>query len=523
MPLIVLASYWWVPDESGTWEHLRRYVLADYVVNSLAILVGVAALVGPVGVTTAWLVAAYEFPWRRHFEWLLVLPLALPTYIIAFTYGGMLDEVGPVQKTLRGMMGWSIGDVSLPPIRSLGGVILVMSLVLYPYVYLICRAVIATQIQHLSDVSQIMGLRGASRFFRIVLPLVRPALVAGTGLALMEALGDFGSVSFFGVDTFTTGIYRAWFNLEDVGSAARLSTMLMLFIFVLILVERWSRKNLHVEVANQPVGIRRVRLEGWHRGATSALCGLLVMLGFVVPVGQLMWWAASRWQVVWGSEYLWMVGRTFGLAAGVAILIVAAALWVRFSQRLTKSMVVELLGRATGLGYAVPGSVLSVGIMVSLGQTGSWWNGVTQGWGWEGVVLTGTLGALSYAYAVRFFAVAYGGLDGGFARIPQQVDEAALCLGRKPWQLLGAVHVPLLKGSLLSAGALVWIDILKELPATIILRPFNFDTLATKTYELAKGELLPDASVYALSIVLVGVLPVMLLVRSMGGGKEGSE
>lgn len=257
LPLAVILGYWAVPDE-GAWAHLSEYVLTDYILNSFALLIGVAVLTGVTGLVTAWLVAAYDFPGRSLCEWTLFLPLALPTYIIAFTYGGLMDELGPVQTTVRALLGTEPGThLPFPEIRSLPGVILVMSLVLYPYVYLICRAVITSQIQHLSDMAQVMGLSGTERFFRVALPLVRPALVAGIGLAVMEALGDFGSVSFYGVPTFTTGIYRTWFNLGDLASAARLSSLLMLFMLALILVERFSRRKIQVGVSNQPVESKR--------------------------------------------------------------------------------------------------------------------------------------------------------------------------------------------------------------------------------------------------------------------------
>ncbi len=517
LPLIAILSYWFVPDQ-GSWDHLAEHVLGDYIFNSFALLIGVGLITGTVGVSTAWLVAAYEFPLRRHLEWALLLPLSLPTYIIAFTYGGILDEMGPVQSSLRTLLSVPLGQpLPFPEIRSLPGVTIVMSLVLYPYVYLICRAVIATQIQHLTDIAQVLGLSEFKRFYRVVLPLVRPALVAGIGLAVMEALSDFGSVSFYGVPTFTTGIYRTWFNLGDLPSAARLSSLLMLFMLALIFVERLSRRNIHVDVANQPLGMRRTTLQGRRASLTTLFCLSPVLFGFCIPVTQLVVWATSKLSTLLESEYWLMVIRSLGLGVGVAAAIVLLVTIMRFSQRILHSHYIEGLNRIASMGYAIPGSVLSVGILIPLTKLDLWTAQATQNWfGWStGLLLSGSVIALAYSYTVRFMAVGYNTVDGSFARTPRQLDEAALCLGKPPGYILTRVHFPVIKSSLFAASALVLIDILKELPATLILRPFNFDTLATRTYELATEEQLPAASIYALSIVVAGLIPIYLLTRAI--------
>ncbi len=517
LPLLAIFSYWLVPDQ-GSWDHLAEHVLGDYIFNSLWLLIGVGLLTGAIGVSTAWLVAAYEFPLRRHLEWALLLPLALPTYIISFTYGGLLDEMGPVQRAAREVLSIPLGQhMAFPEIRSLPGVIIVMSLVLYPYVYLICRAVIASQIQHLTDIAQVLGLSGPQRFFRVALPLVRPALVAGVGLAVMEALSDFGSVSFYGVPTFTTGIYRTWFNLGDLTSAARLSSLLMIFMLALIFIERLSRRNIHVDVANQPIGLDRTPMHGKWAVAICLFCLAPVVLGFGIPVTQLALWATGKLTTLATPEYWAMLGRTLGLGLGVAGLVVLLVTVMRFSQRVLHSHAVEGLNRVASMGYAIPGSVLSVGILIPLTKMDLWTSQATQDWfGWSaGLLLSGSVIALAYSYIVRFLAVGYNTIDGAFARTPRQLDDAALCLGKRPWTILSRIHFPVIKGSLFAAAALVLIDILKELPATLILRPFNFDTLATRTYELATEEQLPAASIYALSIVVAGLIPIYLLTRAI--------
>jgi len=517
LPLLAILSYWFVPDK-GSWDHLTEHVLGNYIFNSLWLLIGVAFLTGTIGVTTAWLVAAYEFPLRKHLEWALLLPLALPTYIISFTYGGILDEMGPVQLLMRDVLSIPLGQhMPFPEIRSLPGVLIVMSLVLYPYVYLICRAVIASQIQHLSDIAQVLGLSGPQRFFRVALPLVRPALVAGIGLAVMEALSDFGSVSFYGVPTFTTGIYRTWFNLGDITSAARLSSLLMIFMLALIFIERLSRRNIHVEVSNQPIGLDRTPMHDKWSVLSCLFCLTPVILGFGIPVTQLTIWATEKLATLATPEYWAMLGRTLGLGLSIAGLMVVVVTVMRYSQRVLHSHSVEALNRVASMGYAIPGSVLSVGILIPLTKMDLWTSQAAQNWfGWStGLLLSGSVLALAYSYIVRFLAVGYNTVDGAFARTPRQLDDAALCLGKKPWKILGQIHFPVIKGSLFAAAALVLIDILKELPATLILRPFNFDTLATRTYELATEEQLPAASIYALSIVVAGLIPIYLLTRAI--------
>jgi len=517
LPLVAIFSYWLVPDQ-GAWDHLAEHVLGSYIANSFWLMIGVGLLSGIIGVTTAWLIAAYSFPIQRQLEWALLLPLALPTYIISFTYGGILDEMGSVQRTVRDLLSIPSGQhLPFPEIRSLPGVIIVMSLVLYPYVYLICRAVITSQIQHLTDTARTLGLSGTQRFFRIALPLVRPALVAGIGLAVMEALSDFGSVSFYGVPTFTTGIYRTWFNLGDLPSAARLSSLLMLFMLSLIFIEHYSRRQIRSSGFNTPLGSVRSHLNGKWGLAATLVCLLPVSLGFGIPVIQLGFWASSRLTTLATPEYWAMLGRTLGLGLGVAGLVVVLVTIMRYAQRLLDSQTVATMNRLAGMGYAIPGAVLSVGIMIPLTKTDIWISGITQHWfGWTaGLILSGSILALGYSYAVRFMAVGYHTMDSAFVRMPRQLDEAALSLGKKPLVILGRIHLPVIQSSLFAALALILIDILKELPATLILRPFNFDTLATRTYELAIEEQLPAASIFALSIVVAGLVPIYLLTRAI--------
>jgi len=522
LPVLVVFSFWLVPVESD-WTHIRETVLGEYIRNSLGLFVIVAVVTAVVGATTAYLVATYEFPGRGFLEWVLILPLALPTYIAAFAYLGLLDYAGPVQTGIRDLFGFETArDYWFPEIASLPGVAIVMSLVLYPYVYLLARPVMSNQVQELHETARTFGWHGFGLFRRVALPLSRPAIAAGAGLAVMEALGDFGSVSFYGVPTFTTGIYRTWLNMGDLPGAARLASLLLVFVLAAILLERWSRRRMPVETANQRIEARRQPLIGWQAAAAFFVCLVPPLLGFALPVYQLGTWAVDHLQVLATPAFYGMAARTAGLALGVAIFIVVVGLLLRYGQRVVDSRLIEGCNRLASLGYAVPGSVVAVGVLIPLAGLDRFLDGRFESWfGISlGLVFSGTVFALAYAYFVRFVAVAYGAADGGLGRLSRQLDHAALTLGCGPVRSLFRIHFPLLRGTLLGALVLVMVDIMKELPATLILRPFNFETLATYTYALASEERLPEAAVYALAIVTLGVIPVFVLTKLMKTGRE---
>jgi len=521
LPVLVVFSFWFVPVESD-WTHIRETVLGEYIRNSLGLFVIVGLLTSLIGATTAYLIATYEFPGRGALEWLLILPLALPTYIAAFAYLGLLDYAGPVQTGIRELFGFeTVRDYWFPRVASMPGVAVVMSLVLYPYVYLLARPVMSNQVQELHETARTFGWRGIGLFRRVALPLSRPAIAAGAGLAVMEALGDFGSVSFYGVPTFTTGIYRTWLNMGDLPGAARLASLLLIFILAAILIERWSRRRMPVETANQRIEARRQGLTGWRALAAFVVCLLPPLLGFALPVYQLGTWAVDHLEVLRSGEFYAMATRTAGLALGVALFLVAFGFLLRYGQRVVSSRLIEGSNRLASLGYAVPGSVVAVGVLIPLAGLDRFLDARFESWfGISlGLVFSGTILALAYAYFVRFLAVAYGAADGGLGRLSRQLDHAALTLGCGPVRSLFLIHLPLMRGTLLGAAVLVMVDIMKELPATLILRPFNFETLATYTYALATEERLPEAAVYALAIVALGVVPVVILTRLMKTGE----
>jgi iron(III) transport system permease protein len=504
------------------WRHLVSTVLGDYVRNTLLLMLGVGIGTFVLGAGAAWLVSTFRFPGRALFEWALVLPLAVPAYIIAFVYTDLLDYAGPVQTWLRTLFGWTTKrDYWFPEIRSLGGAIVMLTLVLYPYVYLLGRAAFLRQSRSAVEASRMLGRGPTATFFTVVLPLARPALVVGVSLALMETLNDFGTVSFFAVRTFTAGIYDVWLNQYNVAGAAQLASSLLIFVLAVLGLERWSRRGQHFDQAF--AGLRpmpRQRLFGWRAGAALAACALPVALGFVLP-GLILLELALTWGTYRGV-FVYDLARSLALAAGAGLLAVCIGLLLAYGLRLRKDPLVRVATRVASVGYAVPGSVIAVGVLLPFAWLDNTVDGLARsllGVG-TGLLLSGTAAAVVFAYLVRFNAVALGAIESGLAKVTRNMDDAARTLGQAPGGVLMRVHVPILKGSILTALILVFVDVLKELPATLLLRPFNFNTLATRVYELAADQRFEEASLPALTIVAAGILPVIVLVRAMRPRKE---
>jgi iron(III) transport system permease protein len=513
--LVIFASV--LQNQTEVWLHLRQTVLADYVINSLLLATGTGCGALLLGTSTAWFVSQYQFFFRRPLEWLLLLPLAMPAYIIAYTYTGMLDFAGPVQSMLREQFGWRYGDYWFPQIQSLTGAVIMLSLVLYPYVYMLARTAFAEQSASLFEASRTLGKSPRQHFWQVALPLARPAILTGTALAMMEAFADYGTVQYFGIATFTTGIFRTWFGMGNQVAAAQLAAMLTSFVLVLLLLERWSRRKIRYYHQGQRNNVTPRRpLKAAKQAAVLLWCAVPVLLGFVIPVMQLGVWASERFEVTFDAQFGSLVWNSFRLAAMAAAFSVLLALVFAYAKRLRRDPLVQLPVKVASLGYAVPGTVIAIGVMWPLAQLDSridllaeQWLGVRTG-----LLFSGTLFALLLAYTVRFLAVSLHSVESGLERIKPSMDNAARSLGYTPLQVLQRVHVPLLRGSVLTALLLVFVDVLKELPATLVLRPFNFNTLAVRTYELASDERLADAALPALAIVLVSLLPVILLARS---------
>lgn len=525
LPVIVVFAHVFLPA-GEVWHHLRATVLADYVGNSLLLMVGVGLGTLAMGVPAAWMVSMCDFPGRRTFEWALLLPLAFPAYIIAYTYTGLLDFAGPVQGALRGLFGWGFGDYWFPQIRSLPGAAAMLTLVLYPYVYLLARAAFLEQSVCVIEVSRTLGCSPWAAFRRIALPLARPAIVAGVMLALMETLADFGTVQFFGVATFTTGIFRTWFGLGDPAAAAQLSAVLLAFVFVLIVLEQWSRRRARFHhTSSRYSRLPRYRLHGTRGLLAFVACLIPVAFGFLIPATQLGWWSSRRPEAWIEPGFLGLMGNSLMLAVAAAVLAVLLAAFMAYGRRLRRTTPVSLAVRVAGMGYAVPGTVIAVGVMLPF----AWFDNTVDAFMYDrfgistGLILSGTVAALLFAYCVRFLAVSLNTVEAGLGKIRPTMDDAARSLGRSPGGVLARIHLPVMRGTLLTALLLVFVDVLKELPATLILRPFNFDTLAVRAYNLASDERLMEASTPALAIVLVGIVPVILLSLTIARSRPGQE
>ena len=520
-PILVVGAHLFLPA-GDVWPHLVDTVLARYVTNTLCLLLGVGLATLVIGAGTAWLCAMCRFPGRAVFQWALLLPLALPAWAIAYAYAGMFEYAGPVQSALREAFGWTRRDYWFPDIRSLGGAIAVLSLALYPYVYLLARAAFLDQSVCALEIGRTLG-RGAWRGFAgIALPLARPALAGGVALALMEALSDFGTVDYYGVDTFATGIYRTWFALGDVAAAAQLSAVLLVFVFAVLAAERWQRRRARYHHTTGRSGrVSAHRLSGWRAALAASACFAPLALGFLLPAGRLAAWAASTWRDRADGDFGALAGTSFLLAALTALLAVAAALSIAYAARLGLGPIGRAARRIAGLGYAVPGAVVAVGVLLPLAWLDHRIDAVARAvFGVStGLLVTGGVAALVFAYLVRFLAVSMNAVDAAFVRVTGHMDGAARTLGAGPARVLRRIHLPMLRGGLLTAALLVFVDTMKELPATLILRPFDVNTLAVRAYELASDERLADAAAPALAIVVVGLLPVILLSRAVARGR----
>lgn len=523
LPVASVGLNIFVGGTSATWSHLASTVLPEYILNSLWLCVGVGIGVGTLGVTTAWLTAMHDFPGRRFFEWALVLPLAMPAYVMAYVYTDFLQFVGPLQTALRETFGWEHGDYWFPDIRSLPGAIMMFVCVLYPYVYLLVRTAFLERASGMLEAARTLGMGPWRAFFAVSLPLARPAIVAGVALALMETLADYGTVAYFAVNTFTTGIYRAWFSLGDRVAAAQLAAMLLSFVLFLLMAERISRGRARYHNTtgrNRPMA--GARLRGFSALLAFVGCLLPLLLGFLLPAALLLKMALTDGDAQFGERFLLLSRNSFLLAGVTAAIGVLLALLMAYGARLSKNTLASSLNRLVGLGYAVPGAVIAVGVLIPVTRLDNWLAGQWEHWFGSnpGLLLTGGIAALVYAYLVRFLAVALHTVETSLAKITPNMDDAARSLGLGQGATLRRVHAPLLRGSLLTAGLLVFVDVMKELPATLVMRPFNFDTLATQVYTLASDERLAEASTASLAIVAVGLLPLIALSRQISRARK---
>ncbi|TCP38038.1 ABC transporter permease [Rhodovulum marinum] len=518
--LMPILSVFWIAltPEENIWPHLASTTLPRYLGNTAFLMVGVAGLAAAVGAGAAWLVSMYRFPFARWLEWLLLLPLAIPAYVGAYALVDFLEYAGPVQTGLRALFGWtSAQDYWFPEIRSRGAAVLVLAAALYPYVYLLSRAAFREQSGCAYEVARALGAGPFSLFRRVGLPLARPAIAAGSAIVMMETVNDFGVVEFFAVQTLTAGIFSVWLESGNAGGAAQIAVVILVLILVLVALEKISRRNLRFHNLGRHhrplVPVRLTGVAGW--GATLA-CALPVALGFVLPVGVISAHALANAEAWTDPGLLRALGNTLTVGGLAAVGTVAAGLFLVYGVRLTGRSLPKLLLPVTTIGYAAPGAVLGVGLLIPMAAADNALADGVQGlFGVDiGLVMTGSAFAIVYAYGVRFFAIAQGAADAAMGRITPSLPMAARSLGRTARGTLTAVYLPLIRASVGTALLLVFVDCVKELPATLLLRPFNYNTLATRVYEKASLENLGDAAPAALLVSAVGLVAVGLLARA---------
>ncbi|WP_102109880.1 ABC transporter permease [Oceaniglobus roseus] len=518
--LLPLISVFWLafhPSEN-IWPHLLSTTLPRYMGNTLILMAGTGALAGTFGALTAWLVVMYRFPGVKALEWLLLLPLAIPAYVGAYALVDFLEYAGPVQTGLRAMFGWADSRAYwFPPIRSRGAAVIVLAASLYPYVYLLARAGLREQSGCAYEVARALGAGPVALFWRVGLPLTRPAIAAGVAIVMMETVNDFGVVEYFAVQTLTTGIFSVWLETGNAGGAAQIACVILALVLGLVALEKLSRRNSRFyRLSRQQRRVERMPLAGGRGWAATAFCTLPFVVGFVLPVAVITAHALSkpdRWVDPGLLKALWHTVAVGGLAA---VLTVVAGLFLVYGVRLTGRALPRLLLPVTTIGYAAPGAVLGLGLLIPLAGVD---NAVADAWtaltgNDPGLILTGSAAAIVLAYMVRFFAIAQGAADAAMGRVSPSLPMAARALGRTAGGTLRDVYVPLIRGSVGTALLLVFVDCVKELPATLLLRPFNYNTLATRVHEQASLERIGEAAPAALMVMAVGMVAVALLART---------
>lgn len=512
--------------KENIWSHLAETVLPVYIITTLELMIGVGILSVITGVITAWLVTMCRFPGKRYFEWALMLPFAVPAYVVAYVYTDLLEYAGPIQSALREFFGWqSARDYWFPEIRSLGGAILMLGVVLYPYVYLLVRASFLEQSNSLRDASRLLGCTPLQSFLRISLPIARPAVAVGLALVSMETINDFGTVDFFAVKSMSAGIYDTWLNMGNLGGSAQIASLMMFFVVTLILLERLARaRQKQFNSSDRFKALDTYKLTGWKAALAWVVCAAPILVGFIIPTLILANYAMQHLDQLYQEDFITFASNSFFLSATAALITILIALLLAYSKRLYKHKSLTAAANFASLGYAMPGAVLAIGVIIPLAAFDNLVDdfmrstfGISTG-----LLLSGTTFAIIFAYSVRFLAVSTGAVESSLNKITPTMDMASRSLGMNPLQTLLKVHLPLIKGGIVSAALVVFVDCMKELPATLILRPFNYDTLATFVYQFASDEMLEECSLAALLIVAVGVIPVILLTRTITSTRKES-
>lgn len=515
---IVFSSF--LSPAGDVWEHLARNTLPELLINTFCLLLGVGAGTALLGVSLGWLTAVCEFPGRRIFSWALLLPLAIPSYVTAFVAISIFDFTGPVQTWLRAVLPPEL--YWFPKVRGRLGVIIVMTLALYPYVYLLARNAFSTQGKRMLEAAQSLGLNRRQGVFRVALPMARPWVASGVMLVLMETLADFGTVAVFNYDTFTTGIYKAWFGLFSLSAASQLASLLILLAFVILFAEQQSRSRLRFAEARPGVKLERIALGAGLSWLALGFAWIVLFLAFLLPLGQLLVWLVNVVAEAYDDRYLEFLWRSLLLAGTAALLTCAAALLIAYASRRHPDPATRIAVRIATLGYALPGAVLAVGIFIAIAAIDNWLIGFAERYLNinTGLLVQGTLAAMLIAYVARFLAVGHGPVDSAMHRITRSIDEAALSLGVHGLKLLRRVYLPMLRSGLLTALALVFVDVMKEMPITLMTRPFGWETLAVRIFELTSEGQWEQAALPAVALIAAGLIPIVLLVRQMEHGAQ---
>lgn len=518
LPVIAIALLSFFPTEN-IWPHLLETSLPRYLSNTVQLIFGVGISVLITGVSTAYLVSHFEFPCRRYFEWMLLLPLAIPAYVIAYLYTDLLEFAGPVQRLIRGVFGWQLArDYWFPNVRSMGGAIAMMGLVLYPYVYLMARASFLEQSPYLQDVSRLMGKTRFQTFLFVSLPIARPAISIGVALALMETMNDFGTVDFFAVHTLTAGLFDVWLNMNNLGGAAQIAMTMLGFVLILLGLEYSGRRRVgFYQKSGRFCHRAKIKLSGKKKWLAFVVCLMPVVAGFFVPVGLLIDYSIRYFHKSWTPEFRTYAFNSFYVSAIAAVVCCAIAVTIAYTRRMEQKGWLKLLSRTASMGYAVPGAVLAVGVVIPLALFDNAIDGFlrTQFGISSGLIFSGTVFALILTYVIRFLAISIGSIESSFSKVSTSIDMASRTLGHPPFRSLRLHHLPLIKSGIFTAGLIVFVDCMKELPATLLLRPFNFETLATHVYLFASDEMIGESALGCLAIVLTGLVPVIVLSKTI--------
>lgn len=507
---VIFVKIFHGPGES--WTHLVNNLLTSYLINTFVLVFGVGGLAFVVGTISAWLVSVFNFPGRRIFQWALVLPLTIPTYIMAFAYAGIFDYAGIMPSFFRNNLGMG-ASAGMIDIMNIYGVIFIMAMALFPYIFISCKVSFTYQSTRILEASRTLGASWTRTFYKVALPVSRPAIVAGLSLVIFEVLNDYGAVKYYGVQTFTTAIFRSWFSLGELNTAVYFAALLLFFVFISIGFERLQRGKAKYHFGTSDYPLKRKQLNGAKSMLATSFCTIILVAGFIIPVIQLVIWSNLTWFKVLNFSFLKMISNSFTLAAMAALLCMAVGVILNYSSRIVPGFTTNILTRIATLGYAVPGAIIAIGIMVPLIfldktiMAGIFSQGVPQ------LILSGSIFSLLFAYLVRFLAVAYNPIQAGFDKISPNLENASRVLGSSPLKTLFKIDLPLVKGAVLAAALLVFVDVLKELPLTLILRPFNFHTLATKAFQLASDEMVAQSAIPSLMIILVGLIPIFYLNR----------